>query len=991
MADTSSQRRFEYKSSQSIVEQNPTKRPNIVREHSENLLSYYESSIPNETSQPYPRSPSPIRPANHQRTQSSGSTSSSDYSDNTDTGNETRDGGSETSSSATKRLNGPSKGSGDRRRVAIMEMDTVEEGYPKDSAPDTASRSGSIRQRRGYKNNLAGLALVAPPDAALRSYTHLTPPSTAPLLSDSSNQSTGHRYGRTHHRSSSEITHSNSKRLSPRDPSTVGKAAGNTTPPGPDSYKAKGTSRSKTKDDIKRVSYTNALSVPDSAMSQNRSPSPGARSTQSDRSQRAQSFLSPYSGSPNSGRIDMFSPIVTPAIGEGKEIHVPVAAPVIVNLDRTTFREKSPTSSKLSPRRVSPAESGSVSTNRHDSSSNSALPSSYAPASHSPEPPASPPRAIEIEVSSPPPPRPPRLNSPAPPRRGDLDFVKQPLQMQPSATSALTSKPTGSNSSEIAEEVDSTSIGESNEGGSTLFKTRSVHRREAASVVPLSASSESASASSASSSPRTPPTHPSTLTVSMEVPTNKQDVTDVFVSVVEPPTPATLSKSHAPQKIDHAKFDRWLNENPLVGQPLEARRANSIDESHHERSVERSSSPASHDHHYATDVPSPPNKSLRQSITKNIKRLSALPRAPSISSKSDRRLSSEMRYSSRTPSPRHSGDSPQLSFKKIKSTDPAALFCHEVYGQNTTLQRCYIYASKINELYLYDCGLSDWITEMKEPSIASQPLPRGPSTMPFTHQPRQTSRSSIMSEATFPRRPDATTATDLSGGGYRDITPPGMPQLPYPALAINPPRSAPARSNTSISSGTPPPSIRSLAPSLSTSSKAGFFASLGRKASLSKKDRPAISSPVSSAPGARLPLGIRNTPSSGATSSGPPSVAISRPIQITSPPLVPGGPRAPPQRAKRSQTFMSSTSPSSTSTRSRDDSMGRRPSLYDLSPNSSETKADPEFSKQVDKLAILIPRADRSILAGYLRRAGSDMLAIGQYLEDERMGTIRRF
>ncbi|KAF9521726.1 hypothetical protein CPB83DRAFT_887858 [Crepidotus variabilis] len=154
----------------------------------------------------------------------------------------------------------------------------------------------------------------------------------------------------------------------------------------------------------------------------------------------------------------------------------------------------------------------------------------------------------------------------------------------------------------------------------------------------------------------------------------------------------------------------------LDRQPLEARRANSIDESHHERSLERSSSPASHDHHYATDVPSPPNKSLRQSITKNIKRLSALPRAPSISSKSDRRLSSEMRYSSRTPSPRHSGDSPQLSFKKIKSTDPAALFCHEVYGQNTTLQRCYIYASKINGLYLYDCGLSDWITEMKEPS-----------------------------------------------------------------------------------------------------------------------------------------------------------------------------------------------------------------------------------------------------------------------------------
>lgn len=49
----------------------------------------------------------------------------------------------------------------------------------------------------------------------------------------------------------------------------------------------------------------------------------------------------------------------------------------------------------------------------------------------------------------------------------------------------------------------------------------------------------------------------------------------------------------------------------------------------------------------------------------------------------------------------------------------------------------------------------------------------------------------------------------------------------------------------------------------------------------------------------------------------------------------------------------------------------------------------PEFSRQVDKLADLLPHADRVVLAGYLRRAGQDMLAIGQYLEDEKNGTIR--
>ena len=49
-----------------------------------------------------------------------------------------------------------------------------------------------------------------------------------------------------------------------------------------------------------------------------------------------------------------------------------------------------------------------------------------------------------------------------------------------------------------------------------------------------------------------------------------------------------------------------------------------------------------------------------------------------------------------------------------------------------------------------------------------------------------------------------------------------------------------------------------------------------------------------------------------------------------------------------------------------------------------------DFMKQVDKLSDLLPHADKGVLAGYLRRAGQDMLAIGQYLEDEKNGAIRR-
>jgi len=269
--------------------------------------------------------------------------------------------------------------------------------------------------------------------------------------------------------------------------------------------------------------------------------------------------------------------------------------------------------------------------------------------------------------------------------------------------------------------------------------------------------------------------------------------------------------------------------------------------------------------------------------------------------------------------------------------------------------------------------------------------PRAPSSTPFAPQPRQTSRSSIISEATFPRRPDASTATDLSHGAYRDITPPGgvPPALPYPSLAMNPPRSAPARSNTSVSSNTPPSSLRQLAPSLSTSSKGtGFFASLGRKASLSRKDRPVLSPGPTSAASPVGPPGRIGGGGGGVPKHNGVTKSISRPINMNSPPTVPGGPRAPPQRAQRSQTLMSSVTPP---TSSNEGTIGRRPSLFNLSKdNVVDIKPDAEFSLQVDKLKALMPHADRDVLAGYLRRAGQDLLAIGQYLEDERMGTIRQ-
>jgi hypothetical protein len=99
-----------------------------------------------------------------------------------------------------------------------------------------------------------------------------------------------------------------------------------------------------------------------------------------------------------------------------------------------------------------------------------------------------------------------------------------------------------------------------------------------------------------------------------------------------------------------------------------------------------------------------------------LKRFSSLPRSPSR--KSDKRLSASSKYS-RTPSPSSMPSSPPLPspplppiprpVRKRKSRFPAALQCNEVYAKKSVLERSVVYADKINELYIHDCGLGDWL------------------------------------------------------------------------------------------------------------------------------------------------------------------------------------------------------------------------------------------------------------------------------------------
>jgi len=288
------------------------RRTQLVRQNSDHLFSYYESSIPNEAAH-YPRSPSPNKPVSayhHSRTHS-GDSSSSAYSNNEADQNDPRDTGSETSASVTKRLGTPSKGGADRRRLAIVQLDSSSNGSQFNPPSDMPTTTSSIRQRRGY-NNLAGLALIAPPDAASHTYTHLTPPSTAPLTDMMSRGP--FLQDKTHHRSASDIVSSR---------------------PAMDATK---TSRgwrfqSKRLNDHKS-SDTRALIDP----SQSTSP------------KFADQAHSPYL---TLDLADFGSPIGTPLIGEAKDVHVPVAAPIVMNLENVG----QPKTTYLTQRADSPASS----------------------------------------------------------------------------------------------------------------------------------------------------------------------------------------------------------------------------------------------------------------------------------------------------------------------------------------------------------------------------------------------------------------------------------------------------------------------------------------------------------------------------------------------------------------------------------------------------------------------------------------------------------
>ncbi|KAJ3795181.1 hypothetical protein GGU11DRAFT_245774 [Lentinula aff. detonsa] len=1099
-------------------------RPVLGRSDTDNLLSYYQSPLADSH---YEGNEGKARRSAVPSRQLSIASSDSDYSDSSHS--------DYTGTAAHKRLNMPSEGGSDRRRVAIVEMDTLVE----------TAKKNSIRSRRG-KDGFGSLALVAPPDASPKSYSQLTPPLTAPIEGKHGLELSSQDDLRTHHRSQSEAI---SIQKSPRDVGIVG----TTIQPiilDLDTVNEKG----------------QALQPPPLFIHpQSRSPSPGV------------ALSSPTSLLPLVKRRSTGQSItvVTPEIGAAKPIDAPVASPVVISLHsrdvvQTTSPDTSPSMSDITPQTVPQPELHSP---HVPASYLTYKPGIHATAGPLPPPPRA---AFTIDTQSPPPPRPPRLNTPVSqqtshmlfsnsrftntsPRRGDIDVMRQALQLPTSVSKALAARPLStkpfSSISINADDKPSSSLITSSHDLSDAHK--SAHRREGA--FPPSSEDNSpqpvtinVTKSDTSKAENVIP--PSLRRVDQHIqPTYDDSGNGPPITEMHPLKPPSAFAAYSSisagsssssfgtvqpvgfgnvtdesrsegARVDPIQEDTWVDVRTVESSPSPSMTASvehprlSAEHSHHTRTIasHTTSHSLSVDGHTSVSrspstspalprsqspsilsqpdsrssslslAPSPPPKSFRHSITTGLKRMS-LPRSPSAKSLSrtshDRERSSNEDETSNHPLP----DLPQaqfinfrpsvplrnmqslqkvsrpyitplqpISFKRKIDPNPAAMFCSEVTAKRNASERCVLYAQKINELWMFDCGLEEWMEKMRHGGSASthrgaaisltQATPTSPvstsfhaaspSTVPFTSQPRQTSRSSytsITTEATFPRRPDASAATDLSMT-FKDalsMSPPtGPPTLPYPSLA-SANQKYPGRSNSSVGSisgsDSPAKGYKSLMPLASTSKTGAFFASLGRKASVSRKDK-------------GLGAAGQGLASSSARLNKQSHKHISQnshpPVTVTAGlPSIPGGPRAPPNRMLRSQTIMISPMPSDSSSSSsagRANAMGRRPSLFNIpsadsvhhttshsghlsnptvrggprsqssspskqpskalygSPTPPESSWDPEFRHQVDKLSDLMPHADRTVLAGYLRRSGQDILAIGHYLEDEKNGRLRR-
>ncbi|KAF9221929.1 hypothetical protein BS17DRAFT_224448 [Gyrodon lividus] len=1036
------------------------RRPNAVRQETDAILSYYyqsadagrggsPSSLQDDSwygcdmsrtdsgsrQQPSPRSFS---------TTSTSSSHSSDYSsESTKESPATRTNprslqpraaspsATLSTTSARRRTSIPSQGGTHRRRLVIVQMDTpnppAQDGenqsteYATRSSDSGGAPSNSLRSRRGLEARLGGLALVAPPDVPRQSYSALTPPMSAPMSNPQPSVSASYPVSSSsiHARSFSEAVTVSTKGKGighvPRKSSREVAIVGTTGFPGAAALVLQQLS--------KTSPATDSLKPPLFQMPQSRSPSPGTSEISdsggsANRGRRRKDALAPGI-SPIKELKELSTPVRTPniGIGESKDIRDRVAGPIVTDL----FPQSPSPSSRPSSQQSNSQDAMSPRTNFSSPptpstalTSPTTMPSPYLyyqPGLHAtagPLPP--PPQAVfNIDPKAPPPPRPPR-HSPIR-RKGDLQAIKQALQLPLHVAAALRAK---TSSSSIGNETVpsnppelSTSVpvvaslpksrqSSLNSHESIKLDPKPNHIREGAFPPSRLCTLDSEIVN----------TSPEDVTISLPRPDSMDDlVASVGLAIddmgiisssdVPPPTVIEPPRHHegrnGRQGLEIRRDENSLSVSPSPSQePLRAAPFPTPPRS--EESVAHSWVDPGKTILSETvppvptkiDVPYLDTKSLKNAL--NIKRFSSLPRTPSLVSLN--RLSAGSKHSFRTPSPSvtHSVSRPTPPVRRTRSTSPPAMYFADVVVKKSALERSVGYAYKINELYNYDCGLGDWVAGTRQKALHPQSSgkratvnslggPRAPSTSSPSIAPRHLSQSSTDSGVTFPRRADAYSATDLSARPTQDSSPPNAPpSLPYPAL-VAAPRSGPSRASTMMATSSSS-STRSIATPSAAKSPGGFLASLGRKTS-TKKEK-----------------GGPLTPSSHANilSKSPPRTEQPGPRSVNLPPVapsVPGGPRAPPNRMQRSQTIIIAPQNSSNGmSPQRSSTMACRSSLLN-GRASADQMSEAEFNHQVDKLAALLPKADRNILAIYLRRVGQDMLAIGQYLEDEKNNTLR--
>ncbi|KAF8559072.1 hypothetical protein OG21DRAFT_875816 [Imleria badia] len=923
---------------------------------------------------------------------------------------------------AVRRTSIPSQGGTDRRRLAIVEMDACKPSLH-DRSENSTRRSDSgggppNNSRSRLEANLGGLALVAPPDASPQCYSALTPPGTPPVskLQPSITVS----------RTLSSTLSSNNAR-SPSDafgafPKVIGhvprKSSREVAIVGTTSFPA---SASVPQQPSNTLLACDSLRPPIFQIPQSRSPSPGVSDISDSgcstgRGRQRKDALAP-GVSPVKEVKEVSTPVRTPNIGESKHISDRVAGPVVISL----FPQSPSPSPVLSSSHSSSQDLMSPTTNLSSPltpstalTSPATTPRSpylhYQPGLHAtagPLPP--PPQAVGFTIDpKSPPPRPPR-HSPIR-RKDDLEAMKQVLQLPSHVSAALRAKSVSSltekevvstNPQKVIATVPPPTDSPQSSHESLGYDPKPHHVREGA--FPPSRlctfGSDAPHEEIATSLPRLDSMDDLVASIGLTI----DDMGIINSSDVPPPNVVEPPRGHEGQngrkgleirRTDNLKLNlgRSLGPErphvePLPSSPCsdESDAQGWVDPDRTLTRVEETVPPVP----AKNDLPYLDTKSSKNAL--NMKRFSSLPRTPSLMSLN--RPSIRSKRSSGTHSPSVAFPQPKPPVRRTKSAHPPAMFFADVTVKRTPLERSIGYAYKINELYNCDCGLGDWIAETrykalhphssvnKRSTVNSSRGPRAPTSSSPSIAPRHISQSSTDSGVTFPIRADAYSATDLAPRAAGDASPPNaLPPLPYPALAAAP-RGGPSRASTIIATSSTSSSRSAVSPTSLAKSPGNFFTSLGRRASI-KKEKP-LTPPSPAKTLSRSPPRNKNEQ----TSPRPANLPLIAPS-------VPGGPRAPPNRMQRSQTIILTSQNSTNGTgHQRSSTMTRKPSLFDgrwsVEQQHDSLTTGAEFNRQVDKLAALLPKADRNVLAIYLRRAGQDILAIGQYLEDEKNGTLR--